>query len=112
MLIVLTQAMTMVCFDKFIDKSLFSVGTEDQFLLGLRLAFALSILLQEKGTHLQFIFLDEPFAGSDKERRANILDLINEELLQNFKQIIIVSHQDDVLEASSNILRLENGKIR
>ncbi len=97
---------------EFIDKSLFSGGTEDQFLLGLRLAFALSILPQEKGTHLQFIFLDEPFAGSDKERRSNILELINQELLQNFKQIIIVSHQDDVFEASPHILRLENGKIR
>ena len=97
---------------EFIDKALFSGGTEDQFLLGLRLAFALSILPQEKETHLEFIFLDEPFTGSDKERRTNILGLINEELLQNFKQIIIVSHQDDVLEASPNILRLENGKIR
>jgi len=96
---------------EFKDRDVFSGGTEDQFLLSMRLAFALALLPEVKGTHPEFMFLDEPLGSSDEARREGILNLLNTELSQSFKQIFLVSHISGLDEQVKHIIRLENGEV-
>jgi len=91
-------------------KEVFSGGTEDQFLLSMRLAFALALLPEVKGMHPEFLFLDEPLASSDEERREGIIRLLKE-LRSRFKQIFIISHIASLETEVQNIIRMENGQI-
>jgi len=91
-------------------KEVFSGGTEDQFLLSMRLAFALALLPEVKGMHPEFLFLDEPLASSDEERREGIIRLLNE-LRSRFKQIFIISHIASLETEVQNIIRMEDGQI-
>ncbi len=77
---------------KFIPKDIYSGGTVDQFLLAMRLAFILSLLPQTKQTYPRFLFLDEPLASSDQNRRNNIINLLTKTLSEEFKQIILITH--------------------
>ena len=90
-------------------KEVFSGGTEDQFLLSMRLAFALALLPEVKGMHPEFLFLDEPLASSDEERRDGIIRLLKE-LQSRFKQIFIISHIASLETEVQNIIRMENGQ--
>jgi exonuclease SbcC len=96
---------------EYVQASLYSGGTEDQFLLALRLGFAIALLPQGRGTAPQFLLLDEPFGGSDIQRRDNIIRLLQDELSRTFQQIIVVSHQNAVLSASEHQYRMANGRI-
>jgi exonuclease SbcC len=96
---------------EFINADLFSGGTEDQFLLALRLGFAIALLPHGRGTAPQFLLLDEPFAGSDTDRRDNIIQLLHDELSKAFQQIIVVSHQPVILRASEHQIRMINGRV-
>jgi len=96
---------------EYVDANLYSGGTEDQFLLALRLGFAIALLPQGRGATPQFLFLDEPFGGSDIQRRDNIIRLLKDELSQRFQQIIVVSHQTAVLSASEYQFRMTNGRL-
>ncbi|MHA2427727.1 MAG: ATP-binding cassette domain-containing protein, partial [Candidatus Hermodarchaeia archaeon] len=94
-----------------VEANLYSGGTEDQFLLALRLGFAIALLPHGRGTAPQFLLLDEPFGGSDIQRRDNIIRLLQDELSRTFQQIIVVSHQTAVLSASEHQYRMANGRI-
>ena len=96
---------------EYVDANLYSGGTEDQFLLALRLGFAIALLPQGRGATPQFLFLDEPFGGSDIQRRDNIIRLLQDELSQRFQQIMVVSHQTAVLSASEHQFRMRNGRL-
>lgn len=96
---------------EYVQADLYSGGTEDQFLLALRLGFAIALLPQGRGTAPQFLLLDEPFGGSDIQRRDNIIRLLQDELSRTFQQIIVVSHQNAVLSASEHQYRMANGRI-
>jgi len=96
---------------EYIQADLFSGGTEDQFLLALRLAFAIALLPHGRPTAPQFLLLDEPFAGSDTKRRGNIIRLLREELTKAFRQMIVVSHQREILAASEHRLHMVEGRI-
>jgi exonuclease SbcC len=96
---------------QYVQANLFSGGTEDQFLLALRLGFAITLLPHGRGTVPQFLLLDEPFAGSDVQRRDNIIHLLQQELSKSFQQIIVVSHQRVVLATSEHRLRMAEGRI-
>jgi len=96
---------------EFKERDVFSGGTEDQFLLSMRLAFALALLPEVKGTHPEFMFLDEPLGSSDEARREGILNLLNTELSQSFKQIFLVSHISGLDEQVKHIIRLEDGEV-
>jgi len=96
---------------EFKERDVFSGGTEDQFLLSMRLAFALALLPEVKGIHPEFMFLDEPLGSSDEARREGILKLLNTELSQSFKQIFLVSHISGLDEQVKHIIRLENGGV-
>ncbi|RLG43524.1 MAG: hypothetical protein DRN81_06385, partial [Thermoproteota archaeon] len=77
---------------EFRPRDVFSGGTEDQFLLSMRLAFALALLPEAKGSHPRFLFLDEPLGSSDEIRREGILELLSSQLLKTFDQIFLISH--------------------
>ncbi len=92
-------------------KDVFSGGTEDQFLLALRLAFALALIPEVKNVKPEFLFLDEPLASSDERRRAAILDYVRHTLSRRFRQVFIISHLPSLEEYVDNVLRLEDGRL-
>jgi len=97
---------------EFRPREVFSGGTEDQLLLGMRLAFALALIPQAKGRNPEFLFLDEPLGSSDKVRREGILNLMHKELAENFKQIFLVSHVGDLEAEADTIIEMDNGTVR
>ena len=97
---------------EFRPREVFSGGTEDQLLLGMRLAFALALIPQAKGRNPEFLFLDEPLGSSDKVRREGILNLMHEELAENFKQIFLVSHVGDLEAEADTIIEMDDGMVR
>jgi len=96
---------------EFKVKEVFSGGTEDQFLLAMRLAFALALIPEAKGVYPEFLFLDEPLASSDEDRREGILQLLNTELSARFKQIFLISHVAGLEAEVQNVIRMEDGRI-
>ena len=92
-------------------RDVFSGGTDDQFMLAMRLAFVLSLMPEVKGTRPQFLWLDEPLGSSDEIRRSGIIEYLNTSLSKSFAQIFVVSHVGGLEEQIPNVLHLENGKI-
>lgn len=92
-------------------KGVFSGATQDQFSLALRLAFALSTILTSRGARPGFIFLDEPLSGFDSQRRDGLLNLLRNKLSKNFRQIIVISHLEQLISEFPNRIQLEAGKI-
>lgn len=92
-------------------KEVFSGGTEDQFLLAMRLAFALALLPEVKGQKPEFVFLDEPLGSSDEIRRSGIIDYLAQDLSKKFKQIFIISHVGGLEEHVQNIITLDDGMV-
>ena len=96
---------------EFRPKEVFSGGTEDQFLLAMRLAFALALLPEVKGRKPEFLFLDEPLGSSDEVRRSGILEYLKSDLRNSFKQIFLISHVGGLEEDIPNIIHLEHGRV-
>jgi exonuclease SbcC len=92
-------------------KEVYSGGTEDQFLLAMRLAFALALLPEVKGQKPEFVFLDEPLGSSDDVRRSGIVDYLTNDLSLKFKQIFVISHVGGLEEHVQNIITLDDGMI-
>lgn len=92
-------------------KEVYSGGTEDQFLLAMRLAFALALLPEVKGQKPEFVFLDEPLGSSDEVRRSGIVQYLADDLSRKFKQIFIISHVGGLEEHVQNIITLDDGKL-
>lgn len=83
------------------ERELFSGGTQDQFLIALRLAFTKSILDSRIKADEYSIFMDETISSSDEARKTGIFDLLDK-VRKTFKQIFIIAHEDitDVVEHS------------
>jgi exonuclease SbcC len=96
---------------EFRQKEIFSGGTEDQFLLAVRISFALALLPQGKETHPEFLFLDEPLGSSDEVRREGIMNLTKTILGETFKQIFIISHVAGLEEWANQVIELDNGRV-
>ncbi len=96
---------------RYLRRNIFSGGTVDQLLLSLRLAFSLSLLPARKGVRPRFLFLDEPFASSDRHRRRNIAKLISKYLTKYYDQIIIITHISGFLPGGYTHIQLESGRI-
>jgi exonuclease SbcC len=96
---------------EFRPKDVFSGGTEDQFLLAMRLAFALSLMPEAKGVKPDFLFLDEPLSSSDEVRRSGIIEYLASELPALFRQIFVISHVGGLEELLPNVIRLEDGMV-
>ena len=77
------------------QRELFSGGTQDQFLIALRLAFTKSILDNTIRADEYAFFMDEPISSSDKIRKKGIFQLLSSDRVkQTFKQIFIIAHED------------------
>ena len=77
----------------FKQRDLFSGGTQDQFLIALRLAFTKSILDNRIRADEYAFFMDEPISSSDEIRKAGIFELLGE-VKQTFKQVFIIAHEN------------------
>lgn len=74
----------------YVEKDIFSGATQDQFSLALRLGFALAALPRERGARPGFLFMDEPVAGFDHERRDALLRLLTAgHLADSFPQVFL-----------------------
>ncbi|MFQ5340973.1 MAG: AAA family ATPase [Anaerolineae bacterium] len=94
------------------EKNIFSGGTKDQFSLGLRLAFALATLPEERGAAPSFIFLDEPLSSFDNERARALLHLLTQgEIAQSFDQVFLISHVRVNPDLFSYHLIIDQGRI-
>ncbi|MCC6064921.1 MAG: hypothetical protein LM576_02955, partial [Thermofilum sp.] len=93
-------------------RDIYSGGTNDQFLLAMRIAFALSLLPAAKGAYPRFLFLDEPLGSSDQERRERIVELLASELTRFFDQIFLVTHVEVEEPPGSTVVTIENGAIQ
>jgi uncharacterized protein YhaN len=77
----------------YVEKALYSGGTQDQFSLALRLGFALAALPRELGTSPGFLFLDEPLSSFDRDRTAALIDLLTHgQIATFFQQVFLISH--------------------
>ncbi|MHA1697734.1 MAG: ATP-binding protein [Promethearchaeota archaeon] len=88
-----------------------SGGTEDQVMLALRLAFGMALLPKADTAAPRFLILDECFASSDIERRENIVNLIKNKMNQHYQQILVITHEEDVIQNIPHYIEMENGKI-
>jgi exonuclease SbcC len=75
------------------ERELFSGGTQDQFLIALRLAFTQSILDSRLIADKYCLLLDECIASSDETRRQGIFEVLGA-ARSVFTQILIVAHED------------------
>jgi exonuclease SbcC len=77
----------------YVEKALYSGGTQDQFSLALRLGFAVAALPRELGTSPGFLFLDEPLSSFDHDRTAALIDLVTRgQIATFFQQVFLISH--------------------
>jgi len=89
------------------ERELFSGGTQDQFLIALRLAFTKSILDNRTRVDEYSLFMDEATSSSDYIRKEGIFDLLDE-VKKTFKQIFIIAHED-ISNSMDHHLSLERG---
>lgn len=80
----------------------FSGGENDLANLCLRLAIS-RVLADRSGNSVDFLILDEIFGSQDQNRKRNILVTLNK-LANRFRQIILITHIDDVKEFMNNVL--------
>lgn len=75
----------------------FSGGEQDLAALCLRLALSRT-LARQRGAEHGFVILDEVFGSQDVERRRLLLEQLGELANNEFQQIFVISHTDDVIE--------------
>ncbi len=82
----------------------FSGGEKDLANLSLRLAIS-QLIAQKADISLNFIALDEIFGSQDRERRKNVLNALAE-LKKQFKQIILITHIEDIKDSLEHIIKV------
>ncbi len=88
----------------------FSGGEEDLANLCLRLAIS-EVVSERSAVQTHFIILDEIFGSQDIFRKRNIITALNE-LSKKFRQILLITHIEDVKDYMEYVLRVsedENG---
>ena len=75
------------------EREIFSGGTQDQFLIALRLAFTQSILDSRVMADKYSLLMDECTSSSDDIRKQGIFEVL-EAMKQTFSQIFIIAHED------------------
>ncbi|PLJ77473.1 AAA family ATPase [Infirmifilum sp. SLHALR2] len=96
---------------RWLRRDVYSGGTNDQFLLAMRIAFTLTLLPGAKGSYPRFLVLDEPLGSSDVERRERIMRYFSEELTRYFDQIFLITHVDVDEPPNSTVVHVEDGRI-
>ncbi|WP_457557915.1 AAA family ATPase [Candidatus Harpocratesius sp.] len=96
----------------YVDKVLFSGGTNDQIALAVRLAFAISLMRDDTNKE-SFIFLDEPLGFFDDERRNALIDFLTHGIIaKKFAQRFVVSNYLMIKPYFDYIIEIDNGKIQ
>jgi exonuclease SbcC len=75
------------------EREIFSGGTQDQFLIALRLAFTQSILDSRVQADKYSLLMDECTSSSDVIRKQGIFQVLDA-MKQTFSQIFIIAHED------------------
>ncbi|WP_455367771.1 ATP-binding protein [[Eubacterium] cellulosolvens] len=75
------------------EREIFSGGTQDQFLIALRLAFTQSILDSRVASDRYSLLMDECTSSSDDIRKQGIFEVL-EAMKKTFSQIFIIAHED------------------
>jgi exonuclease SbcC len=92
------------------DRDVFSGGTQDQFLIALRLAFTQSILDSRIQADNYCLLMDECISSSDEPRKQGIFNVL-EAMKNTFRQIFIIAHEDisNLVDYHLVLARDENG---
>ena len=91
-------------------KSVISGGEEDIANLCVRLAIS-QMIAQRSGRSLSLLILDEVFGSLDESRRNNVISLL-QSLTNNFDQVIVITHIDDIKNGLDNIIKVEYNEER
>lgn len=83
----------------------FSGGEADLANLCLRLAVSQVVAERAGGGSFQLLALDEVFGSQDETRKAGILRALKA-LSGRFRQVLLITHVDDVKEAAEHVLRV------
>ena len=83
----------------------FSGGETDLANLCLRIAISEELSQRSGGSGTQFIVLDEIFGSQDNERKTNILRAL-QELTNQFRQILLITHVEDVKDSLPYVLNI------
>lgn len=75
------------------EREVFSGGTQDQFLIALRLAFTQSILDSRVMADKYSLLMDECISSSDEQRKQGIFEVLDA-MKKTFSQIFIIAHED------------------
>ncbi|EKE03937.1 MAG: hypothetical protein ACD_20C00127G0004 [uncultured bacterium] len=86
-------------------KPVISGGEEDIANLCIRLAIS-QMIAQRSGRSLSLLILDEVFGSLDENRRNNVVSLLYS-LTNNFEQVILITHIEDIKEGIDNIIKVE-----
>ncbi len=85
----------------------FSGGEADLANLCLRIAISQELAERVGGMQVNFIVLDEIFGSQDEGRKHSILEALSK-LSNQFKQIIIITHVEDVKEVLPYVLTIKD----
>jgi exonuclease SbcC len=77
----------------FKEREIFSGGTQDQFLIALRLAFTQSILDSRVMADKYCLLMDECISSSDYQRRQGIFEVLDV-TKKIFSQVFVIAHED------------------
>lgn len=95
----------------YVEKTLFSGGTNDQIALAIRLSFAMVTMPKDEYDE-SFIFLDEPLGFFDDERKSALIDFLTHGVIADiFAQRIVISNFLDIKKYFDYVVELENGRI-
>lgn len=89
------------------EREIFSGGTQDQFLIALRLAFTQSILDSRVMADKYSLLMDECTSSSDEARKQGIFEVLDA-TKQTFSQIFIIAHEDISAFVDQNIVLARN----
>jgi exonuclease SbcC len=77
----------------FKEREIFSGGTQDQFLIALRLAFTQSILDSRVMADKYCLLMDECISSSDYQRKQGIFEVLDA-TKKTFSQVFVIAHED------------------
>ena len=86
-------------------KPVISGGEEDLVNLCVRVAIS-QIIAQRSGKTLSLLILDEIFGSLDENRRSNVINLLRN-LTNNFEQVILITHIEDIKDEIDNIIIID-----
>jgi exonuclease SbcC len=89
------------------EREIFSGGTQDQFLIALRLAFTQSILDSRVMADKYSLLMDECTSSSDEVRKQGIFEVLDA-MKQTFSQIFIIAHEDIATYVDNHLILERN----